>query len=125
VSDQSSSEQRVRLSSAVPVLPTTTISQAITFYEQLGFQTLHQDADYAIFRRDAVEVHVWLSTEPSLPGNSSCRIKVTNIEALYQEYQAKGLLEPHVVVNVKPWGAKEFVVFDPDRVLLTFVEYTR
>jgi catechol 2,3-dioxygenase-like lactoylglutathione lyase family enzyme len=109
----------------VPVLPTTAISQAITFYEQLGFQTRHQEADYAIFTRDSVELHVWLTIEPSLAGNSSCRINVTNIEALYQEYHAKGLLEPDVAVNVKPWGAKELVVFDPDRVLLTFVEYTR
>ena len=123
MSYQSSSEKSALLRSAVPVLPTTAISQAITFYEQLGFQTLHQDTDYAIFTRDVVELHVWRCTEPSLAGNSSCRINVTNIQALYQEYQAKGLLEPHAAVNVKPWGAKEFVVFDPDRVLLTFVEY--
>ena len=125
MSDQASSEKPARMNAAVPVLPTTAISQAITFYEQLGFQTRHQDAEYAIFTRDSVELHVWLSTEPSLAGNSSCRINVTNIEALYQEYQAKGLLEPQAVVNIKPWGAKEFVVFDPDRVLLTFFEYAR
>jgi hypothetical protein len=122
VSDQALSEHRVILRSAVPVLPTTAISQAITFYEQLGFQTLHQDAEYAIFRRDSVELHVWLSPEPFLAENSSCRVQVSNIEALYQEYQAKGLLEHQTTVSVKPWGAKELVVFDPDRVLLIFFE---
>jgi len=125
MNDHALSGQPLIFESAVPVLPTATISQAITFYEQLGFQTLHQDADYAIFRRDTAEVHVWLSAESALAQNSSCRIQVSNIEALYQEYQAKGLLEPGVTVSVKPWGAKEFVVFDPDRVLLTFFEQRR
>ena len=125
MNDQASAGQPLLFESAVPVLPTTAISQAITFYERLGFQTLHQDADYAIFRRDTVEVHVWHSVESALTENSSCRIQVSNIEALYQEYQAEGLLEPGVTVSVKPWGAKEFVVFDPDRVLLTFFEQRR
>jgi hypothetical protein len=125
MNDHALSGQLLIFERAVPVLPTATISQAITFYEQLGFQTLHQDADYAIFRRDTAEVHVWLCAEPALAENSSCRIQVSDIEALYQEYQAKGLLEPDVTVSVKPWGAKEFVVFDPDRVLLTFFEQRR
>ncbi len=64
------------------------------------------------------------SFEPCLSENSSCRIKVTNIEGLYQEYQAKGLLEAQATVSLKPWGAKEFVVFDSDRVLITFFEHT-
>lgn len=125
MSDHASSGQPLTFASAVPVLPTTAISQAITFYEQLGFQTLHQDTEYAIFRHDTVEVHVWLSQESALAENSSCRIQVSDIEALYQEYQAKGLLELGVTVSLKPWGAKEFVVFDPDRVLLTFFEQRR
>jgi hypothetical protein len=125
MSNHAATEQPLIFGSAVPVLPTTAISQAITFYEQLGFQTLHQDADYAIFRRDTVELHVWLSPERALAEQSSCRIQVSNIEALYQVYQAKGLLEPDVTVSVKPWGAKELVVFDPDRVLLTFFEQRR
>lgn len=57
--------------------------------------------------------------------SESCRINVTNIEALYQEYQAKGLLEAQATVSLKPWGAKELVVFAPDRVLIIFVDYTR
>lgn len=124
MSHQSSPEKPSTFTSAVPVLPTTTIEQAITFYGQLGFQTLHQDAEYAIFQRDTVELHVWLCTDQSLSEISSCRIKVTNIEGLYQEYQAKGLLEAQATVSLKPWGAKEFVIFDSDRVLITFFEHT-
>jgi hypothetical protein len=97
VSHQSSPEKPSTFTSAIPVLPTNTIEQAITFYGQLGFQTLHQDAEYAIFQRDTVELHVWLCTDQSFIENSSCRIKVRNIEGLYQEYQAKGLLDLRAV----------------------------
>jgi catechol 2,3-dioxygenase-like lactoylglutathione lyase family enzyme len=108
--------------SAVPVLPTTDMAQAITFYEQLGFSVLHQQADYALLKRDAAELHVWLCTQRSLCENSSCRIMVRGIEALSQELQAKGLLDRSATVTQKPWGTKELVVFSPERVLITFVE---
>ena len=122
MSTQSPRESQATFTSAVPVLPTTSISQATSFYGQLGFQVLHQDAEYAIVKRDAVELHVWLCPNPSLAENSSCRIQVTDIEALYQECQSKGLLASNATVRHKAWGTEEFVVFDPDRVLITFVE---
>jgi hypothetical protein len=69
-----------------------------------------------------VELHLWLCPERSLAAQSSCRILVTGLEALYKEYQTKGLLMPDAAVRAKPWGTGELVVFDPDRVLITFVE---
>ena len=122
MSTQSAPESLVLFTSAVPVLPTTDLSQATAFYGQLGFQVLHQDDEYAIVKRDGVELHVWLCPDRSLADNSSCRIQVTGIEALYREYQTKGLLASNAAVRDKPWGTKEFVIFDPDRVLITFVE---
>ena len=122
MSTQSPSGSLATFTSAVPVLPTTSISQATSFYGQLGFQVLHQDAEYVIVRRDDVELHVWLCPDRSLAENSSCRIQVSGIEALYQEYRTKGLLASNAAVRDRPWGTKELVVFDPDRVLITFVE---
>ncbi len=122
LSTQSLRESQATLTGAVPVLPTTDLSQATSFYGQLGFQVLHQDAEYAIVKRDGVELHVWLCPDRTLAENSSCRIQVTGIEALYQEYQTKGLLASNAAVRAKPWGTREFVVFDQDRVLITFVE---
>lgn len=123
MSTQSSSEIQPTFTGAVPLLPTTNISQATSFYGQLGFQVLHQEAEYAIVKRDGVELHVWLCPDQSLAENSSCRIQVIGIEALYREYQSKGLLSSNAAVRDTPWGTKEFVVFDPDRVLITFVEH--
>jgi hypothetical protein len=39
-----------------------------------------------------------------------------------QEFQAKGLVDTKAAVTHKPWGTKEFVVFSPDSVMITFVE---
>ena len=123
MSTQLSSESQPTFTGAVPVLSTTNISQAASFYGQLGFQVLHQEAEYAIVKRDGVELHVWLCPDRSLAENSSCRIQVTGIEALYREYQSKGLLASNVALRDTPWGTREFAVFDPDRVLITFVEH--
>lgn len=122
MSTQSPSENQATFTSAVPVLPITNISQATSFYGKLGFQVLHQEVEYAIVKRDAVELHVWLCSDRSLAENSSCRIQVTDSEALYQEYQTKGLLASTATVRDEPWGTKEFAIFDPNRVLITFVE---
>ncbi len=119
---QSPQKSRVRFTGAVPVLPTTDLNRATSFYGQLGFQVLHQEAEYAIVTRDGVGLHLWLSPERSLAEQSSCRIQVTGLEALYEEYQTRGLLAPDAAVRAKPWGTRELVVFDPDRVLITFVE---
>jgi len=122
VSIQSSSENQATFTSAVPVLPTTNISQATCFYGQPGFQVLHQGADNVIVKRVVVELHVWLCPDRSLAENSSSPIQVTDSETLYQGYQTNGLLTSKAAVRDKPWETKGFVVFDLDRVLITFVE---
>lgn len=111
-----------RFTHAIPLLPTIDLKQARIFYEHLGFQTLHHAADYAIFQRDAIELHVWLCLDPSITGNSSCRIGVQGIHRLYQDLHAKGLLKPDASVTQKPWGSYEFEVFSPEQVVITFVE---
>ena len=104
------------------MLPTTDLGRATSFYRQLGFQVLHHEAEYAIVTRDGVELHLCLCPDRTLAEHSSCCIQLTGLEALYQEYQTKGLLTSNAAVRAKPWGTKEFAVFDPDRVLITFVE---
>jgi catechol 2,3-dioxygenase-like lactoylglutathione lyase family enzyme len=118
----SSRESEAIFTGAVAVLPTTDLNRATSFYRQLGFQVLHQEAEYAIVTRGGVELHLWLCPDRTLAEKSSCRIQVTGLEALSQEYQTKGLLAPDAAARATPWGTRELVVFDPDRVLITFVE---
>ncbi len=50
------------------------------------------------------------------------RIQVENIEALYQEYQAAGIVSPTGTLEPKPWGSKDFGVYDLNNAALVFFE---
>jgi hypothetical protein len=55
------------------------LEQALAFYGQLGFQTTYHDADFAIVKRDGVDLHQNSSPDPP-KGHSVCWIAVTNID---------------------------------------------
>lgn len=99
--------------SAIPVLPALDISSSVTFYEQqLGFARTFKFDDYAGLIRGSVEIHLWLCGNPKIPENTSCRINVSNIEQLYEEYQQANVIHPNGRLEHKPWGLKEFVILD-------------
>jgi uncharacterized glyoxalase superfamily protein PhnB len=100
---------------AVPKFPAANVQTAVAFYEEkLGFQKLFDYGDYAGVKRDAFELHLWECPDSYLAENSACRVNVTDIEALYAEYQAAGVIHPHGALETKPWGLKEFVILDLD-----------
>ena len=128
------------LNYAIPVLPVTHMIQSLDFYrDQLGFTIVHHDNDFAIIRRNAVEIHLWetsdqswrnrteeplvvTGTESFIAGTASCRIGVDHIDALHQEYAQHPVIHPNGTLSNKPWGTREFAVLDPDKNLLTFFE---
>lgn len=128
--------------STIPALPVQQIPAAVEFYrDRLGFRDGYQDDSFAIVERDNVVIHLWAASDehwvqrlsPSsvvvsgaesfLAGTASCRIEVEEIEQLYREYLATGVLyDNRTVVERQPWGAREFPVLDLHRNLLTFYE---
>lgn len=99
--------------SAIPVLPALDISRSVTFYEQqLGFAKKFEFDDYAGLTRGGVEIHLWLCGDPRIPENTSCRINVSNIEQLYEEYQRANVIHANGRLEYKSWGLKEFVILD-------------
>ena len=109
--------------SAIPVLPAVDIAAAVAFYEQqLGFTAEFQSDDYAGLRRDGVQIHLWLSGDRQLAENTSCRINVSGIEALYDEYQTQNLIHPNGAITTKLWGLREFAVVDLNGNCVTFAE---
>jgi uncharacterized glyoxalase superfamily protein PhnB len=50
-------------------------------------------------------------------------IAVEHVEALYREYQSRGLAF-HQSLKTQPWGAQDFVVSDPDGNLIGFSSRT-
>lgn len=123
---------------AVPALPVRNTERAAQFYsERLGFRIVHCDSGYAIAARDHIEIHLWAATDETwkdrdretplvsgaetfLAGTASCRIQVTQIEALCDVYQKAGVLHPNGSLCDKPYGLREFAILDLDGNLITF-----
>jgi uncharacterized glyoxalase superfamily protein PhnB len=97
------------------------MEQALAFYRQLGFVTTYHDEGFAIVERDGVALHFNASDSEEPPTEHVLGwIGVTNIETLYQQYVPTGAIQSPL--QVQPWGMKAFVLCDPNRNLLIFVE---
>jgi len=72
-----------------PILGTRDIQRAIEFYtQQLGFDLAFRDnadsPNYAVFRRDAVELHMQFQFEHEM-GTTRLRFPVTDPDTLFNE----------------------------------------
>ncbi len=111
---------------AIPVLASLDLQQSKTFYtDKLGF-TADLFGDYMIARRDDMEIHFWLASDRIHPEHTSCYIRGGQVPALYEEFSTKGIGENPIDGErlsdfaVRPWGMKEFYVWDPHGNLLKF-----
>ncbi len=109
------------LQRAIPLLATTNIAHSVAFFERIGFERGYQDENYAIITRDAVALHLWLCDDKNIADNTSCRVQVTNIAALYAECQQHDAIHPNGALAMQPWG-QEFAILDPDGSMVTFLE---
>lgn len=103
----------------IPILASLDIAETVTFYrDQLGFRG-EAMGDYAIVRRDAMELHFWLAQDRIHPEHTACYIRGGQVPALFEEFSAR-----HVpglsVFEVKPWDMLEIAVLDPHGNLLRF-----
>lgn len=112
------------LNSVVPILASLNITKTIQFYcSVFGFTKVYEEPTvYGIVQRDAVQIHFWACLEKHIAENTGCRINVREIDALYDEYQSKGVIHPKSPLQEKPWGTREFGVLDEDGNLITFFE---
>jgi catechol 2,3-dioxygenase-like lactoylglutathione lyase family enzyme len=114
----------VSMTMAVPIIPARDTASATAWYgDNLGFDVVHLEPEYAIVERDDVGVHFWgpsgIAPEDS---NTMFRIRVEGIDELYEHCRTKGIVHPNAPLEEKPWGAREFAVIDGDGNLLTFFE---
>lgn len=105
---------------AIPVLASLDMARTLDFYGTvLGFQTRHfEGASYGMAVRGATELHFWACDDKYIAENTSCYIRVENIEVLHQELSAR-LPSLQAVVHTA-WGMDELYVFDPDGNLIKF-----
>ena len=135
------------LHNTIPALPVRNVPAAVAHYrERFGFDVPHETADFAVLVRDDAVLHLWGATdegwrarsnlasrpvhsgaESFLAGTASCRIEVTDVDSLFEELQAAGVLHPTVRegVTATDFGTREFATLDLDGNLLTFFRWER
>jgi len=129
----------------IPALPVRDMRAAVAYYrERFGFDARHETDGLAVLARDDAVLHLWAAgdedwrsrvdlrerpvcsgAESFIAGTASCRIEVADVDALYAELRAAGVL--HDVsrdgVSVTDFGTTEFATLDADGNLLTFFRW--
>ena len=115
---------RARLAAAVPVLASLDIAATVDFYTStLGFEAVLADAgNWGIVQRDAIQIHFWFTTDKSFPGNTSCRVRVEDLDALHEELLPRKVIHPNGALRDTDWGTREFDIVDLHGNLITFFE---
>jgi catechol 2,3-dioxygenase-like lactoylglutathione lyase family enzyme len=120
------------LLAATPALPVRDTANAVAFYrDRLGFAARHAEDDFAIVRRDDVEIHLWAANKPECPGagphlagTASCRVRVGGLRVLHEELRDQGVVHPNGQWASRPWGDDDFTVLDLDGNAIAFFEPT-
>jgi len=107
---------------AEPVLASLDILKTVDFYQQkLGFDRVGwKDEHYAIVHRDDITLHFWKCNDKIHPENTSCYIRVQQVDELYKELKPKGVVHPKAPLADQPWGMREFAITDNDGNLIRF-----
>ncbi len=107
------------LNPAIPQLPSGDIEKTARFFEtKLGFQVAAKfpEHKHLIVRRGLAEIHFWQTgTEQeanTLGGQSSCYIRVQNIQPLFEEFKTSGAPFGYELTQ-QPWGMDEMQINDP------------
>ena len=113
-----------RMTMAVPIIPARDTKAGAEWYrDNLGFDVVHVEPDYAIVERDDVGIHLWgpsgIAPEDS---DTMFRIRLDGIDELHDHCRELGIVHANAPLEAKPWGAREFAVLDLDGNLLTFFE---
>lgn len=112
------------LQSTIPILASLNEQETIKFYtEKLGFTLYSNWEGYLIFGRDDIFIHLWPCDNAVISKNTSCYVNVTEVEKLYAEYEAFGIVHPNGgALGEKPWGMKQFSILDNSGNLIHFGE---
>jgi catechol 2,3-dioxygenase-like lactoylglutathione lyase family enzyme len=93
------------LHQTIPALPVRNVAEAVAYYRDgFGFDARHETGDFAVLARDDALLHLWGATdddwrsredldrhpirsgaESFLAGTASCRIEVSDVDALFAE----------------------------------------
>ena len=92
------------------------------YINQLGFQDFGDYDGYLMVEKDNIEIHFFEFKELDPRDNyGQVYIRTDDIDKFYKSLlDKKTSIHPNGQLQIKPWGQKEFALFDPDNNLLTF-----
>jgi len=103
----------------MPELPLADVAAGVAHYRDvLGFTVNYEMQGFAVMDRDDVRI-LLITKTPLHRGIGSCYIYVADADALHAELVAKGA-KVEASPASRPWGLREFRVFDPEGNILTF-----
>jgi catechol 2,3-dioxygenase-like lactoylglutathione lyase family enzyme len=130
------------LGRTIPALPVADLEAAVEHYRSgFGFDAVHVGEGFAIVSREGARIHLWAATDNSwrersdlrerpiasgaesfLAGTASCRIEVVEVDPLYDELAAAGVLHEAFRggVTETDFGTREFACRDLDGNLIEF-----
>ncbi len=122
--------KKARLSGAEPQLFTADFAASLRFYtEKLGFGVAFSYGEppfYGQVERDDAKLNLRHVDAPVFEPEAreresllSASITVSDAEALFREYEATGVAFAQPLKD-EPWGARTFIVRDPDGNLILF-----
>ena len=92
----------------VNALPVKEIGPAVGYYTHcLGFTLVSRDRTTAVLRRD--DVQIGLAVNDQDPEQASCWFSVGDVDALWREYEAKGIGPG--IVDEQQYDGKHYRVF--------------
>lgn len=124
----------IKLSIAYPQLFVADVAASCAYFaEKLGFTPAFQYGEppfYAQVRRDRARLNLRGTGSPVFSSDVRERedllaayIPVEQVKELYWEFEKAGV-SFHQSLKLKPWGAQEFVIRDPDGNLIAFASPT-
>jgi len=129
----------------IPALPVRDMRAAVACYrDRFGFDAPHETDGFSVLTRDDAVLHLWSASDEAwreradlarmpvcsgaesfIAGTASCRIEVTDVDALYAELREADVL--HKVsrdgVTETDFGTREFATLDVDGNLLEFFRW--
>ena len=100
----------------IPVLPSQNIARDVEWYEKhTGFVEKFANDIYALLQKDSLEIHLqWHADTPDDPllGGSVIRIRVENIQVVFEEFVKRGTVTQDKIRLNTPWNTNEFGFYD-------------
>ena len=92
------------------------------FYENvLGFTGFDQGSG-AVLKKGPVEIHFFLSSDAQICKSASCYFRVADVQCIYTDIAARGIIYPENKLQDLPGGKKGFTLKDNNGILLRFVQ---